>query len=49
MAGILDEELPEILLFTVFDALGHSKRPQGVQASVNDTHSWNVADWTVTE
>jgi len=49
MAGILDEELPEILLFTVFDASGHSKRLQGVQASVNDTHSWNVADWTVTE
>lgn len=49
MAGILDEELPEILLFTVFDASGHSKRLQGVQASVNDTHTWNVADWTVTE
>ncbi len=49
IAQILEDELPEILLFTAFDASGHSTRLQGVQATVNDTHTWNVADWTVTE
>ena len=49
MADILDAELPEILLFTVFDAAGISNRIQGVQATVNDTHTWNVADWTIQE
>jgi peptide/nickel transport system substrate-binding protein len=49
MAPILDAELPEILLFTVFDAAGISNRIQGVQATVNDTHTWNVADWTIQE
>jgi len=49
LAQILDDELPEILLFSAFDASGVSARLQGVQATVNDTHTWNVADWTVSE
>ena len=49
IAQILEDELPEILLFSAFDASGVSARLQGVQATVNDTHTWNVADWTVTE
>ncbi|HSG15388.1 MAG TPA: peptide ABC transporter substrate-binding protein [Anaerolineae bacterium] len=49
IAQILDEELPQIMLFTAFDASGHSARLQGLQATVNDTHTWNVADWTVSE
>ena len=49
MAEILDAELPQIMLFTAFDASGVSNRLHGVQATVNDTHTWNVADWTVSE
>jgi peptide/nickel transport system substrate-binding protein len=49
LAQILEDELPEILLFSAFDASAHSSRLQGVEATVNDTHTWNVADWTVTE
>jgi peptide/nickel transport system substrate-binding protein len=49
LAALLDEELPQILLFTAFDAGAHSTRLQGVQATVNDSHTWNVADWQVME
>ena len=49
LAQILEDELPEILLFSAFDASAHSTRLQGVEATVNDTHTWNVADWTIHE
>ncbi len=49
LAALLDEELPQILLFTAFDAGAHSTRLQGVEATVNDTHTWNVADWQIAE
>ena len=49
LAQILEDELPEILLFSAFDASAHSSRLQGVEATVNDTHTWNVADWTIHE
>ena len=49
MAQILEDELPEILLFSAFDSSGVSARLHGVQATVNDTHTWNVADWTISE
>jgi peptide/nickel transport system substrate-binding protein len=49
LATLLDEEVPQILLFTAFDAGAHSTRLQGAQATVNDTHTWNVADWQVVE
>jgi peptide/nickel transport system substrate-binding protein len=49
LAMLLDEEVPEILLFTAFDAGAYSTRLQGVQATVNDSHTWNVADWQVVE
>jgi hypothetical protein len=29
------------------DADAHSSRLQGVQSSVNDLVTWNVADWTL--
>jgi peptide/nickel transport system substrate-binding protein len=48
MAEILEEELPQILLWTELDADGYSTRLEGVQATVNDLVTWNVADWTVT-
>jgi peptide/nickel transport system substrate-binding protein len=49
LAAVLDEELPQILLWSAVDAVAHSARLQGVQATVNDMATWNVADWKVTE
>jgi peptide/nickel transport system substrate-binding protein len=49
IAALLDQDLPQILLFSAFDGSGYSSRLQGVQATVNDTVTWNVADWKVTE
>jgi ABC-type transport system substrate-binding protein len=49
MAAILDEEVPNILLWSAFDAAAHSSRLNGVQATVNDTHTWNVEDWSVSD
>jgi ABC-type transport system substrate-binding protein len=47
MAKILDEKLPEALLFTTINADAYSARLDGVQATVNDVVTWNVADWQV--
>jgi ABC-type transport system substrate-binding protein len=49
MAQILDDEVPQILLFTTLEVHGVSKRLQNVQPSVNDPVTWNVADWTLNE
>jgi peptide/nickel transport system substrate-binding protein len=49
LAALLDEELPQILLFSAFDGAGYSARLQGVQATVNDLVTWNAADWKVVE
>ena len=49
LAALLDEELPQILLFSAFDGAGYSSRLEGVQATVNDITTWNVADWKVVE
>lgn len=49
IASILEEELPEILLWTALDAHAVNTRLQGVEANVNDPLTWNIADWTVTE
>ncbi len=47
MAKILDQEVPELLLFTTIDANTHSTRLQGVQSNPNDLVTWNAADWTL--
>jgi peptide/nickel transport system substrate-binding protein len=47
LATHLDENLPQILLFSAVDASINSTRIEGVQATVNDTLTWNVADWQV--
>jgi peptide/nickel transport system substrate-binding protein len=47
MATILEDELPEALLFTVINADAHSARLLGVQSSTNDLVTWNAADWTL--
>ena len=49
IATILEDELPQILLWSAVDAHGISGRLQGVQPSVNDPLTWNIADWSVTE
>jgi len=49
IAQKLDEELPQILLFSTLNADAHSMRMGGVQANVNSVVSWNAADWTILE
>ncbi len=49
MAEILDEELPQILLWSAINADGHSTRVEGVQSTINDVVTWNVADWEIVE
>jgi len=49
MAQILEDELPEALLFTAINADAHSARLQGVQSTTNDIVTWNVADWTLSK
>jgi len=47
MAQILDQQLPQILLFTTLNAEAYSTGLANIQANINDVVSWNVADWTV--
>jgi peptide/nickel transport system substrate-binding protein len=47
MAGILDEEVPSIMLFSIVNADAYSARMVNVQANVNDIVTWNVADWDI--
>jgi peptide/nickel transport system substrate-binding protein len=45
MAEILDEEVPQILLFTTINADAFYNQLSGLQSSPNDMITWNVADW----
>jgi ABC-type transport system substrate-binding protein len=47
MAKLLDEQLPQILLFSTLNADAFSTRLGGVQANVNSVVSWNAADWKI--
>ncbi len=47
MTTILDEQVPDILLFSAINAEAHSARLQGVQSTINDLVTWNAADWTL--
>lgn len=49
MATIMDEELPQILLWSAIGADAFSTRTQGGQSTTNDLPTWNVADWTISE
>jgi len=49
LATILEDELPEILLWSAIEGHGVAKRLNNVLPSVNDPLTWNVADWTITE
>ena len=47
MANIINEEVPIIHLFTVPNADAYSARLKGVQSSVNDLVTWNIAEWKI--
>lgn len=47
IAEILDQEIPNLLMFSTVNADAHSVRLQGVQSTVNDLVTWNAADWTL--
>ena len=47
IADILNEETPIIYLFTTPNLEAYSARLEGVQSSVNDLVTWNIADWTL--
>ena len=49
MAQILEDEVPQILLFTTLEVHGVSEHLQNVMPSVNDPVTWNVADWALDE
>lgn len=49
MAEIMDEELPQILLWSAIGADAFSNRLVGGQSTTNDLPTWNVADWTIEE
>ena len=47
MGAMLEEDLPQLLLFTTVNADAYSTRLLGVQSSTNDLVTWNAADWTL--
>ena len=47
MAQMLNDQLPQILLFSTINADAYRDRIQGVQSNVNDIVTWNVADWKI--
>jgi peptide/nickel transport system substrate-binding protein len=47
IAKILDNDLPQILLFTTLNADAYSDRLSGVESNINVIVTWNVADWAL--
>jgi peptide/nickel transport system substrate-binding protein len=47
IGDFINEEVPIIHLFTVPNADAYSTRIEGVQSSVNDLVTWNIAEWKV--
>jgi peptide/nickel transport system substrate-binding protein len=47
MAQMLNDQLPQVLLFSTINADAYRDRIQGVQSNVNDIVTWNVADWKI--
>ncbi len=47
IADFINEEAPLVHLFTIPNAEAYSARLEGVQSSVNDLVTWNIADWTL--
>lgn len=47
IGDFINEEVPIIHLFTIPNAEAYSSRLEGVQSSVNDLVTWNIADWKI--
>jgi len=47
MAKLLDEELPQILMFSTINADAYSTRLSGIQSNVNSVVTWNISNWTI--
>ena len=47
IADFINQEVPLVHLFTVPNAEAYSVRIEGVQSTVNDLVTWNIADWTI--
>jgi len=45
IGDFINDEVPIIHLFTVPNTEAYSARIEGVQSSVNDLVTWNIADW----
>ncbi len=45
IADHINEDVPLVHLFTIPSAEAHSARLDGVQSTVNDLVTWNIADW----
>ncbi len=47
MARILEDELPNLSLYSTMNADAFSTRLQGPVSNINDLVTWNAADWTL--
>ncbi len=47
IADFINEEVPLVHLFTVPNAEAFSARIEGVQSTVNDLVTWNIANWKI--
>lgn len=47
IADFINEEVPLVHLFTIPNAEAYSARLEGVQSTVNDLVTWNIADWVL--
>ncbi len=45
IADFINEDVPLVHLFTVPNLEAYSARVEGVQSTVNDLVTWNIADW----
>jgi len=45
IANRINEDVPLVHLFTIPNAEAYSARLEGVQSTVNDLVTWNIADW----
>lgn len=47
MGRILEDQVPNLPLYSTFNADAFSARLQGPQSNINDLVTWNAADWTL--
>jgi peptide/nickel transport system substrate-binding protein len=47
MAQLLEDDLPQILMFSTINADAYSTRLSGIQSNINSIVTWNISDWTI--